>query len=89
MEEIIRAMAKEIDKALMATDHDYCVIEDDGKLCIDICWGDWKHDHAYTDWFVKQFVEKHGYYVTNIYERIYNEDGSDSYSADHIYTIER
>ena len=42
---------------------------------IDIEWGDWKHDHLYCDYLMKQL----GYLVLGA--TVTEEDGSDCYSA--------
>ena len=48
-------------------------------LCIDIEWGDWKHDHLY----LKYKMEQKGF--VQIDEILTEENGSDCYSALHIY----
>jgi hypothetical protein len=55
------------------------VSEFDGKVEVDIDWGDWKHEHAYCDYLMEQI----GYICVK--EMVTNEDGSDCYSATHIY----
>lgn len=42
-------------------------------------WGDWKHDHIY----LRNIMQKHGFHL--ISEEVTEEDGSDAYSATHIY----
>ena len=42
-------------------------------------WGDWKHDHIYLDNIMKQ----NGF--NRICEEVTEEDGSDTYSATHIF----
>ena len=33
--------------------------EDDGSICIDIRWGDWKHDHENSDYIIrKNYIRK-------------------------------
>lgn len=49
---------------------------------IEIEWGDWKHDHLRLDYIMKEL----GY--TKIDEYITEEDGSDCYSSEHVYTKE-
>ena len=48
-------------------------------VCVEISWGDWKHDHLRADWV----LGKEG--MTCIGETITEEDGSDTYSAIHNY----
>ena len=56
---------------------DYC------GICIDINWGDWKHDHLCTKWAVSELLDKLGYEYT-MTEQVTEEDGSDCYSATHV-----
>ena len=57
-------------------------------LHIDIQWGDWKHDHWNADYLVKEFFEqKPEIYKVVTTKRITEEDGSDCYSAIHLYKI--
>ena len=50
-------------------------------LVIEVNWGDWKHSHGYLDYLMK---EKHFFKVR---EDVTEENGSDCYSANHIYLI--
>ena len=51
-------------------------------ICVEISWGDWKHDHARADWLIAD--ELGGTLLrTNLVE----EDGSDCYSAVHYYAF--
>lgn len=50
-------------------------------LIVEVNWGDWKHSHGYLDYLMK---EKH---FLKIREDVTEEDGSDCYSANHIYLI--
>ena len=59
-----------------------------GNLYINIQWGDWKHDHWYADVLIEDFFKdkdevREIFYGINVTE----EDGSDCYSATHIYKI--
>ena len=49
-------------------------------LCVSISWGDWKHEHAFTDYLMSQVI---GYELHHI--EVTEEDGSDCYSAVHYY----
>lgn len=59
----------------------------DGRLCIDINHGDWKHEHWYADSLVKKFFMGKGLGV-EIEEDVTLENGSDTYSACHYYEID-
>ena len=57
-------------------------------LYIDIQWGDWKHDHGWCDSLIEEFFNK----KPEIYKivgslNVTEENGSDCYSATHIYKI--
>lgn len=54
--------------------------EDDGSICIDIRWGDWKHDHENADYIMETAF---GLKVTE--EAVTEENGEDAYSAIHTY----
>ena len=55
-------------------------------VCVDITWGDWKHDHLYVDSQVAQYFDSVGIsYMSD--EKVTDEDGSDTYSATHVYHI--
>lgn len=55
-------------------------------ICIEINWGDWKHNHLCTKWIVEEVLDMLGFsgHYT-ITEDVTEEDGSDTYSA--IHTI--
>ena len=50
-----------------------------GFISVEISWGDWKHEHARCDYILAQkgFVK--------LDERTTEENGSDCYSAEHIF----
>lgn len=48
-------------------------------ICINIEWGDWKHDHRYMDYIMQQ----NGY--VKFEEELTREDGSDCYDSIHYY----
>ena len=58
----------------------------DGRLVISINWGDWKHEHGYADYLVKNFFRDKGLGI-EIDEEVTEEGGSDTYSSEHYYTI--
>lgn len=59
----------------------------DGRLCIDISWGDWKHEHGYADYLVRKFFNDKGLGI-DIEVDTTAEDGTDAYSATHYYEID-
>lgn len=58
------------------------VWEDFGLLCIEITWGDWKHDHMRLDCLMN---DNFNVLATTI--NVTEEDGSDCYSAVHFYVL--
>lgn len=64
----------------LSSNHLWADVEvDDGKVLVHIDWGDWKHDHGYC----KQLMKERGY--TYCGQKVTEEDGSDTYSATHLY----
>lgn len=68
---------------------DVDVVRDNGedKLYIDIPWGDWKHEHWAADHLVQKFFMDKGL-IVKCDTRTYEEDGSDTYSAEHFYSLD-
>lgn len=68
---------------------DYYYVYVDNKeqaVCVEIDWGDWKHDHAYVNLQVDKYFDSIG--VNYMFsEKVTDEDGSDTYSSIHIYHI--
>ena len=52
-----------------------------GVIDYSIEWGDWKHDHAYSEDLAKEFFKED----LSISEDVTEEDGSDTYSATHEF----
>ena len=54
-------------------------------ICIDITWGDWKHEHWCADEITREVLAELGlngkYTITT---QVTEEDGSDCYSAIHV-----
>lgn len=46
---------------------------------VHVLWGDWKHDHIYLNYI----MNRNGF--LSLREDITEEDGSDSYSSNHIF----
>lgn len=61
----------------------YCEVYEHANGCIsvEIEWGDWKHDHAYLNYIMRE----NGFQLLT--ENVTETDGSDCYSALHIYSI--
>ena len=75
-------MKKEINKVieLLRKENIYEYVYDElGMIAIEVEWGDWKHEHLHLDWIMKE----NGY--TKMFDRITEEDGSDTYSAIHYF----
>ena len=54
-------------------------VGDEVMLAAHIEWGDWKHDHRYLDYV----MENLGFTVYKV--KVTKEDGSDCFSALHLY----
>ena len=59
--------------------YDWDVVIPDSAVEIHVEWGDWKHDHLHLKWV----MEQNGFIYMG--QNTTEEDGSDTYSADHIY----
>lgn len=53
----------------------------DTEIKVEITWGDWKHEHLYLDYLMR----KAGF--DKVSEFTTEEDGSDTYSAVHVYRL--
>ena len=62
---------------------------EDDTICVDISWGDWKHDHLRLDHIAKDFFREKGYDILNMDTEVTDEDGSDTYSATHSYRLRK
>lgn len=79
---------KELLQYLRDKDFHHEVYISNGNLYIEIQWGDWKHDHWYADVLIEDFFkEKKEVFQVVKAERVTESDGSDCYSATHIYKI--
>lgn len=66
--------------------YDVYVDKKEQAVCVEIDWGDWKHDHAYVNLQVNKYLDSIGVeYMSS--EKVTDEDGSDTYSSIHIYHI--
>lgn len=57
------------------------------KVELSIEWGDWKHSHIAANCVVEGYAKANGYIFTNNGEEIFEEDGTDCYSALHTYHL--
>ncbi len=86
----MRELVQEINRYLR--DHNsWESVDYDGysqAIVCEINWGDWKHEHARTDFLMRQFFDAHSIYQLDRIETETTEtDGSDAYSATHYYYI--
>ena len=58
------------------------VYGDDVLICIDVEWGDWKHEHMRLDLMIADNFD-----IKFRAVEVTEEDGSDCYSATHKYVI--
>ncbi len=58
------------------------IYEHNGRFCIEINHGDWKHSHKFADALMKTVFD-----IDCDFEETTYEDGSDNYSAIHYYTL--
>lgn len=78
----VQELAEKIEK-MLDENHIHCEVYVEPPLpvvCVQINWGDWKHEHLRADLLVKEKFSP--IFVT---ERLTEEDGSDCYSAVHKY----
>lgn len=59
--------------------HDFDIFDDLGTIAVHVIWGDWKHQHGYLD----SVMGMNGFKLLDI--QTTEEDGSDCYSATHVY----
>ena len=88
----VYALAEIIDKKFRDNKHFYEVgVELDPMnryfIRISIEWGDWKHDHLYANFVVRELLDKLGIKF-KIDEYVTEEDGDDAYSGDHLIRFE-
>lgn len=61
------------------------VYTENNKLKVYIEWGDWKHEHKFADHILDVAFGDELMYKDEV---VMEEDGSDCYSAEHIYEVE-
>lgn len=69
------------------TDYSPLADKNPDMIKIEIERGDWKHDHLYADYLIKEFLDNNGLHYFQIAEETTEEDGSDCYSAIHGFVI--
>ena len=58
-----------------------------GEIYVYISNGDWKHEHLRCKWLVNEFIGDQGLVTVDYFERVTDDDGSDTYSAEHIWKV--
>lgn len=74
---------QEIQKYLQDNEIYAEVWEQNDQIVVSIEWGDWKHDHL----FCVHLMGKAGY--NHVWERVTEEDCSDTYSAEHFFELKQ
>lgn len=82
-----RKLAKELDEFLREQSAYYEVWAEEDAICVEVSWGDWKHDHLWLDYVAENFFNQNDYQIVGIDVETTEEDGSDTYSAIHTFTI--
>lgn len=49
--------------------------------------GDWKHDHLYSEYLIKQWCEQNNHLIVGSQTNFEEDDGSDCYRAGYTYNI--
>lgn len=81
--ETVNLIIDNLNKKFREYNRCYDVFNDYCGLCVDISWGDWKHDHWCADELTREVLDEMGYKYT-ITTQVTEEDGSDTYSATHV-----
>ena len=68
-------------------EYDYDIDDDENEIIVYIDWGDWKHDHIHVEGLFQKVLDNMGLYYTSD-ENVTEEDGSDAYSATHVFKID-
>ena len=89
MKKTIKDFAKELDIYFERNNRYYCIYDCDGKLYIEIEWGDWKHDHLFADYIVEEKAAENNMVLVAATSILTEENGSDCYSATHKYIFAR
>lgn len=79
----LKQIAKDIQEIFEQHELDYeWQVEDNGLVSVNVEYGDWKHDHAYLVYVMKENRYR------EIMEQITETDGSDCYSSIHKFSHE-
>lgn len=79
------SLEEQFDRLLTLATNTTDVYREGNKINVAIEYGDWKHDHRFAD----QLVEvAFGEQIKGKDEIVTEQDGSDTYSAEHIYEVE-
>ena len=88
--EELNALANEFYEYLENQENFYEVWPDgNDTICVEVSWGDWKHDHLRLDYLAEKFFTEKGYDILSTNEDVTDEDGSDTYSAIHSYRLRK
>lgn len=89
-DEKLEKFLKKLEKKLHS-EHQFHSIYGIGKnkIIVEIEWGDWKHEHMFTDDIVEEFLNEHGINIVSQSNITTEDDGSDTYSSRHIYILDR
>lgn len=58
-----------------------------GEIYVYISNGDWKHEHLKCKWLVNEVLDDQGLVTVDYLQRVTDDDGSDTYSAEHIWKV--
>jgi len=83
----VRKVAQELVERFIKEHSFHEVYEEDGNLVIDIQLGDWKHDHLYAKYAAREALASAGFIVCGEDSQVYEESGSDCYSAIHTLRV--
>ena len=86
-QEELNKLSNELDEHFAELGAYYDIWWDDDGICVEISWGDWKHDHLWCDYEVENFLKSKGHEVVSHDTEVTEENGSDTYSAIHSYII--
>ena len=77
---------KQIIEFLKENDFGYAVYEryTENEIEMEINWGDWKHDHMRANYLVREALKGERVWIS-WNEHITEQDGSDCYSAIHVW----
>lgn len=83
LEMVVGVLANELEEENISVSK--CGVDRKGWAYFSIEWGDWKHDHRRADDIRDELFNELGLTVGAQMERIDEENGSDCYSATHLF----